>query len=251
MAGSVPLVVGNALPALDVAHGVSGHAVTLADGCLVRNEWVCGEYLSSRRGEIWDALVQHTLITVVSVLLGLAVAVPVALLARRWRWLEQLVLGASTVIYTVPSLALFSLLLPFTGLSATTVVVGLVLYSLTILVRAIVGGLAAVPDAVIDAARGMGYGERRLLWQVRVPLALPSVMAGVRVAAVSTVALTTVGAVVGHGGLGDLIYQGLRTLFKPQVLTGSVLCVALAVLVDLVLLAAQRVATPWRRGRPA
>jgi osmoprotectant transport system permease protein len=177
--------------------------------------------------------------------------VPVALLARRWRWLEQLVLGASTIVYTVPSLALFSLLLPFTGLSATTVVVGLVLYSLTILVRAIVAGLAAVPDAVVEAARGMGYSERRLLWQVRVPLALPTVMAGVRVAAVSTVALTTVGAVVGYGGLGDLIYEGLRTLFKPQVLTASVLCVALALVVDLVLLAAQRAATPWRRGRPA
>jgi osmoprotectant transport system permease protein len=244
-------VLGNALPALGGVHGVTGHAVTLADGCLVRNEWVCGEYLSSRRGEIWDALVQHTVITVVSVLLGVAVAVPVALVARRWRWLEQLVLGASTVVYTVPSLALFSLLLPFTGLSATTVVVGLVLYSLTILVRAIIGGLAAVPEAVIEAARGMGYGERRLLWQVRVPLALPTVMAGVRVAAVSTVALTTVGAVVGYGGLGDLIYEGLRTLFKPQVLTASVLCVALALVVDLVLLSAQRLATPWRRGRAA
>jgi osmoprotectant transport system permease protein len=217
----------------------------------VRNDWVCGEYLSSRRTEIWDALVQHTLITVVSVLLGIAVAVPVALVARRWRWLEQLVLGASTVVYTVPSLALFSLLLPFTGLSATTVVVGLVLYSLTILVRAIVAGLAAVPEAVVEAARGMGYGERRLLWQVRAPLALPTVMAGVRVAAVSTVALTTVGAVVGYGGLGDLIYDGLRTLFKPQVLTASVLCVALALVVDLLLLAAQRAATPWRQGRSA
>ena len=217
----------------------------------MRNEWICGEYVSSRRTEIWDALVQHTLITVVSVLLGIVVAVPVALVARRWRWLEQLVLGASTVVYTVPSLALFSLLLPFTGLSATTVVVGLVLYSLTILVRAIVAGLAAVPDAVVEAARGMGYGDRRLLWQVRVPLALPTVMAGVRVAAVSTVALTTVGAVVGYGGLGDLIYDGLRTLFKPQVLTASVLCVALALAVDLLLLAAQRAATPWRRGRPA
>lgn len=241
----------NALLALGDVHGVAGHAVTLADGCLVRNDWVCGEYLSSRRGEIWDALVQHTVITVVSVLLGILVAVPVALVARRWRWLEQLVLGASTVVYTVPSLALFSLLLPFTGLSATTVVVGLVLYSLTILVRAIVAGLAAVPDAVVEAARGMGYGERRLLWQVRVPLALPTVMAGVRVAAVSTVALTTVGAVVGYGGLGDLIYEGLRTLFKPQVLTASVLCVVLALVVDLLLLGAQRAATPWRRGRPA
>jgi len=240
-------VVANALVELGGVHGVPGHAVTLADGCLVRNEWVCGEYLSSRQSEIWEALVQHTLITVISVLLGMAVAVPVALLARRWRWLEQLVLGASTIIYTVPSLALFSLLLPFTGLSATTVVVGLVLYSLTILVRAIVAGLAAVPDAVIEAARGMGYGERRLLWQVRVPLALPTVMAGVRVAAVSTVALTTVGAVVGYGGLGDLIYDGLNRRFRTPLVVGSVLSVALAAVLDVALLWVQRAVTPWRR----
>lgn len=217
----------------------------------MRNDWICGEYLTSRRSEILDALTEHALITVVSVALGIAVAVPLALVARRWRWLEQLVLGASTVVYTVPSLALFSLLLPFTGLSASTVVIGLVLYSLTILVRAILTGLAAVPDDVVDAARGMGYGERRLLWRVRVPLALPTVMAGIRVAAVSTVALTTVGAVVGYGGLGDLIYNGLHTLFKAQVLTASVLCVLLALAVDVLLLTLQRLATPWRRGRPA
>ncbi|MEP6797071.1 MAG: ABC transporter permease, partial [Lapillicoccus sp.] len=166
-------------------------------------------------------------------------------------WLEQVVLGASTIVYTVPSLALFSLLLPFTGLSATTVIVGLVLYSLTVLVRAVISGLDAVPDQVIEAAEGMGYGPARLLWQVRFPLALPSIMAGVRVAAVSTVALTTVGAVVGYGGLGDLIYDGLRSLFKPQVLAASVLCVLLALVVDLLLLGVQRLATPWRRGRPA
>lgn len=160
-------------------------------------------------------------------------------------------LGAATIVYTIPSLALFSLLLPFTGLSQTTVIVGLVLYSLTVLVRAVVAGLASVPAQVIESARGMGYGSTRLLWQVRFPLALPSIMAGIRVAAVSTVALTTVGAVVGYGGLGDLIYDGLRSLFKPQVLLASVLCVVLALVIDLLLLGVQRLATPWRRGRPA
>jgi osmoprotectant transport system permease protein len=230
---------------------LAGHAATLADGCLLRNEWICGEYLSSRRSELLDALALHTRITVTSVLLAILVAVPLALVARRWAWLEQVVLGASTILYTIPSLALFSLLLPFTGLSATTVIVGLVLYSLTVLVRAVVTGLDAVPADVVEAARGMGYGPGRLLWQVRFPLALPSIMAGVRVAAVSTVALTTVGAVVGYGGLGDLIYDGLRSLFKPQVLAASVLCVLLALVVDLLLLGLQRLATPWRRGRPA
>ena len=217
----------------------------------MRNEWFCGEYLTSRRTELLDALALHAQITAISLVVAAIVSEPLALIARRWQWLEVVVLGASTIVYTVPSLALFSLLLPFTGLSPTTVIVGLVLYSLTILVRALVTGLAAVPEQVIEAAEGMGYGPGRLLWQVRFPLALPSIMAGVRVAAVSTVALTTVGAVVGYGGLGDLIYDGLRSLFKPQVLTASVLCVVLALVVDLALLGVQRAATPWRRGRPA
>ncbi|MGL5857015.1 MAG: ABC transporter permease [Angustibacter sp.] len=229
---------------------VLAHAATLSDDCLVRNEWICGRYLATRREELLSALGQHAAITVVSVVLAIAVAAPLALLARRWGWAQRLILGASTVIYTVPSLALFSLLLPFTGLNPSTVVVGLVLYSLTVLVRAFVTGLAAVPEAVVDAARGMGYGPGRVLWRVRFPLALPSMMAGVRVAAVSAVALTTVGAVVGYGGLGDLIYNGVSTLFKAQVLTASVLCVLLAFVVDVVLLGVQRVLTPWRRGRP-
>lgn len=212
---------------------------------------MCGEYLSSRRSELLDALVQHLAITLVSLLLAVVVAVPLALLARRLPVLKQAVLGASTIVYTVPSLAMFSLLLPFTGLSARTVVVGLVLYSLTVLVRALVAGLEAVPDAVVESARGMGYGPARLLLRVRFPLALPSIMAGVRVAAVSAVALTTVGAIIGYGGLGNLIYDGLRSVFKAQVLAASVLCVLLALVFDLLLLGLQRLATPWRRGRPA
>nr|WP_284289485.1 ABC transporter permease [Angustibacter aerolatus] len=223
----------------------------MTQGCLIRNDWICGEYLRTRKTEILDSLGQHALITLVSVVLAILVSVPLAVLCRTWKPLEQFVLGASTIIYTVPSLALFSLLLPFTGLSARTVVVGLVLYSLTILVRAVVAGLNAVPEQVVDAARGMGFGAWRLLWRVRFPLALPSIMAGLRVAAVSTVALTTVGAVVGYGGLGDLIYNGLRTVFKAQVLTASVLCVLLALALDVLLLGVQRLATPWRRGRSA
>jgi osmoprotectant transport system permease protein len=230
---------------------LAAHSLTLSDDCLVRNDWICPAYWQTRRAELAAALAQHIEITVVSLLLAVVVALPLALVARRSRWLEQSILGAATIIYTIPSLALFSLLLPFTGLTVWTVVVGLVLYSLTILVRAIVGGLAAVPEDVVDAARGMGYGGRRLLWRVQFPLALPTIMAGVRVAAVSTVALTTVGAVVGYGGLGDLIYNGLSTLFKAQVLTASVLCVLLALALDGVLLVAQRFATPWRRGRSA
>lgn len=216
--------------------------------CMVRNDWICGEYLSSRAEIIGDALVEHIWITVVSVLIGLVVAFPLALLARRYRRLEWLVVGTTTALYTVPSLALFALLLPMTGLTATTVVIGLVLYSLTILVRNILEGLRGVPAEVVEAARGMGYGAARLLVTVELPLALPSVMAGLRVATVSTVALTTVGAIVSAGGLGELLLEAVDTQFRPQVLTASVLCVLLAVTFDLLLVGVQRVLTPWTRA---
>jgi len=223
----------------------------IADNCMVRNEWICGEFLSSRSEQLTDAVAQHVWITVVSVLIGLVVALPLALLARRFARLEWLIIGTTTALYTVPSLALFALLLPLTGLTPTTVITGLVLYSLTILVRNIVEGLNAVPADVVEAARGMGYGAGRLLFTVELPLAIPSVMAGLRIATVSTVALTTVGAIVNYGGLGNMLLEAVNTQFRPQVLTASVLCVLLAVTFDLVIVGAQRVMTPWSRGRAA
>ncbi|MFF2009496.1 ABC transporter permease [Streptomyces sp. NPDC058195] len=219
------------------------------DDCLARNEWLCGAYLSSRREILRDAVVQHIELTAVSVLIGLAIAVPLALAARRWRWAAGPVLGVTTVLYTVPSLAMFSLLLPVYGLSASLVVTGLVLYSLTLLVRNLLAGLRAVPEETRQAARGMGYGPLRLLLTVELPLALPAAMAGLRIATVSAVSLVTVGAIVGYGGLGNLIYSGMNTYFKAQVLTASVLCVVIAVAADLLLLLAQRLLTPWTRRR--
>ncbi|MCF3121259.1 MULTISPECIES: ABC transporter permease [Streptomyces] len=215
--------------------------------CLVTNDWICGEYLRTRSQELIDATLQHVGITVASVVIGLVVSLPLALLARRWRFLAGPILGVTTVLYTVPSLAMFSLLLPFFGLSVSLVVTGLVLYSLTVLVRNILAGLQAVPEEARDAAKGMGYGPLRLLWEVELPLALPALLAGVRITTVSTVALTTVGAIVDYGGLGTLILDGLDTTFKAQVLTASVLCVLLAVVADLLLLGLQRWLTPWTR----
>lgn len=217
--------------------------------CMVRNEWICGEFLTSRAELIGDALTQHVWITVVSVLIGLLVAFPLALLARRYRRLAWFVVGTTTALYTVPSLALFALLLPITGLSPATVITGLVLYSLTILVRNIIEGLKGVPPDVVESARGMGYGAVRLLFTVELPLALPAIVAGLRVATVSTVALTTVGSIVNYGGLGNLLLQAVNTQFRPQVLTASVLCVALAVAFDLLLVGVQRSLTPWTRAR--
>ncbi|MFF0445344.1 ABC transporter permease [Streptomyces sp. NPDC004609] len=218
------------------------------DDCLARNEWICGEYLSTRREILWDAVLQHLQLTAVSVFLGLVIAVPLAVAARRWRWSAAPVLGVTTILYTIPSLAMFSLLLPVYGLSASLVVAGLVLYSLTLLVRNILAGLRAVPEETRQAARGMGYGPVRLLLAVELPLALPAAMAGLRIATVSAVSLVTIGAIVGYGGLGNLIYSGMNTYFKAQVLTASLLCVVIAVAADVLLLLVQRLATPWTRG---
>ncbi|WP_138895519.1 ABC transporter permease, partial [Streptomyces chryseus] len=154
--------------------------------CLTANDWICAEYVRSRGQELTDATVQHVWITVVSVVIGLLIAFPLALLARgadgrRSRFAGP-VLGLTTVLYTVPSLAMFSLLLPVFGLSAAVVVTGLVLYSLTVLVRNILAGLEAVPAEAREAALGMGYGRGRLLWEVELPLALPALLAGVRIA---------------------------------------------------------------------
>ncbi|MEU1667295.1 ABC transporter permease [Streptomyces sparsogenes] len=216
--------------------------------CLISNDWICGEYVRTRSQELTDATVQHVWITLASVAIGLVVALPLALLARRWRVVAGPVLGLTTVLYTVPSLAMFSLLLPFFGVSAAVVITGLVLYSLTILVRNILAGLASVPEEAREAARGMGYGPVRLLFGVELPLALPALMAGLRITTVSTVSLTTVGAIIGYGGLGNLIYEGMQSFFKAQVLTASVLCVALAIVADLLLLGVQRLLTPWARS---
>ncbi|MGW1929247.1 ABC transporter permease [Streptomyces sp. NPDC001919] len=221
------------------------------DDCLARNEWICGAYLSSRSEILTDAVVEHLRLTAVSVALALALALPLAVAARRWRWAAGPLLGITTLLYTIPALAMFSLLLPWYGLSASLVVAGLVLYSLTLLVRNILAGLRAVPEETRQAARGLGYGPVRLLLTVELPLAVPSAMAGLRIATVSAVSLVTIGAIVGHGGLGNLVYAGMNTYFKAQVLTASVLCVVIAVAADLLLVGAQRLLTPWTRGRSA
>lgn len=221
----------------------------LPDNCLTRNDWICGLYYETRSEELTEALLQHVGIVLSSVALGLLIAIPLAFVARRYRRLEGIIVGTTTAIYTIPSLALFSLLVPITGLEARTVLIGLSLYTLTILVRAILDGLAAVPADVRESALGVGYDARRMLLKVEIPLALPAFMSGLRVATVSAVALTTVGSILDYGGLGTLIIED--STFRAQVLAGSVLCVALAVALDLVLVLAQRLLTPWARRASA
>ena len=212
------------------------------------NEWICGQYLQDRQSELVDATVEHICDHGDLRALGVVIAFPLALLARRLPRLESTILGFSTGIYTIPSLALFPLLVPFTGLSPTTVVIGLALYALTILVRAMLEGLRAVPAEVRESATGLGYGPTRLLFQVELPLALPVIMAGLRVATVSTVALTTVGSLVAYGGLGNLIKDGVNTNFRAELFSAAVLCVLLAIVLDVLIVVMQRLLTPWTRG---
>jgi osmoprotectant transport system permease protein len=211
------------------------------------NEWVCWDYLRDRDADVVSATIEHVWITVAAVVLGLAIALPAALAARQAARLESAILGLSTGLYTIPSLALFPLLVPFTGLSPVTVILSLAGYALTILVRSMLEGLRSVPADVVESARGLGYGPGRLLLRVELPLALPVVFAGLRVATVSTVALTTVGTLVSYGGLGNLIKDGVDSNFRAELLTAAVLCVLLAVLLDAVLIITQRLLTPWAR----
>ena len=235
-----PVLSAETVPAVDVLA---------AEGA--PNPWFDWSYVVDN----WDIIVgylgEHVRLTVSAVVLGALLALPLALLARRTRFLSGPVLGLSTVIYTIPSLAMFSFLAPLTGpVSATTVLVGLVLYSLVILVRNFLAGLVGVPADVREAAKGMGYGPARLFWRVDLPLALPAFMAGLRIATVSTVALTTVGVITGHGGLGQLIVGGFNANFyRAEIVTGALGCVLLALIADVLLAGLERLLTPWARVR--
>jgi osmoprotectant transport system permease protein len=223
-------------------------AVLAADAA--PNPWFDAGYVVDNWDTIMGYLGQHVRLTVGAVLLGAALALPLALLARRTRVLSGPVLGLSSIVYTIPSLAMFSFLAPFTGpLSATTVLLGLTLYTLVILVRNFLTGLQAVPADVREAARGMGYGPARLFAQVDLPLALPAFIAGLRIATVSTVALTTVGVITGNGGLGQLIIGGFNSNFyRAEIVTGALGCVLLALVADVLLAGAQRLFTPWTKA---
>ncbi len=232
---------------------LAASAAADAPSCYSRltNEWFCWQYVVDREDELVSATAEHVQITVAAVLLGVLVAFPLALLARRLPRLESTILGTSTMLYTIPSLALFPLLVPFTGLSATTVVIGLALYALTILVRSMLEGLRGVPADVRESATGLGYGPTRRLLRIELPLALPVMLAGLRVATVSTVALTTVGTIVSYGGLGNLISDGVLTNFRAELMTAALLCVALAVVLDLLIVGTQWLLTPWARAQGA
>ncbi len=229
--------------------GESDVVLLAADAGL--NPWFSPSWVVDNWSLIVPLLAQHVRLTGVSVLIGALVAFPLALVARRSSLLAGSVLGMSTLVYTIPSLAMFAFVAPFTGLSETTVVIGLVLYSLVILVRNFLVGLQGVPADAREAARGMGYGPGRLLWQVELPLALPSIITGLRIATVSTVALVTVGVIIGQGGLGQIIIvNGFgANYYRPPIVFGTLACVLLALVADLALALVQRRLAPWTRTR--
>jgi osmoprotectant transport system permease protein len=205
--------------------------------------------VADMKGEIGTQLLEHIELTVLAIVIGLAISLPVAIFAYRHGWAY----GPSTVItgilYTVPSLALFGFLIPYSGLTVTTAEIGLVGYTLLILIRNIVSGLNAVPSDAREAARGMGYTERELLWKVEFPIALPVILAGIRLATVTTIGLVTVTALIGFGGLGRFILQGFRLFDTTLSFVGGMLSLLLALSVDAALVGVERMVTPWTRRR--
>jgi osmoprotectant transport system permease protein len=210
------------------------------------------EWVGTHLDLIGEKLGEHLWLTLLAVGFGLVVSFPLAILAHRRARTYPAITWVTGLLYTIPSLALFALLVPFTGLSTLTAEIGLVSYTLLILIRNAVTGLGGTPEDVKEAARAMGYSERGVLWRVELPLALPVIVAGIRIATVTTIGLVTVTALIGKGGLGALMLGGFRRLY-PQIaiLVGVALSVALAVAADRLLLRAQRALTPWARRTPS
>jgi len=215
----------------------------------VEDPWIRWSWVSGHLDVITAALVQHIQLTLIAVVVGLVIALPLGLVAWRSRLFRGPIFSVTGILYTIPSLALFAALVPFTGFSILTSEIGLVGYTLLILIRNIVVGLNSVPDEVREAARGMGYRPLAELVRIDVPLAVPAIVAGLRIATVTTIGLVTVTALISEGGLGNLIYDGLLRDFKTPLVVGTVLSVALAFAADLSLAGAQRLITPWSRGR--
>ncbi|GAB4083847.1 ABC transporter permease [Myceligenerans cantabricum] len=218
---------------------------------MAANPWFSWTYVVENADTLWEHTAQHAVLTLQSVAVAAVIAVPLGILISRTRWLSGIVIGSAAVLYTVPSLALFAILAPLLGIGRTPVLIGLVAYALLVILRNTVAGLDGVDPAVLDAARGLGYSPARVLVHVSLPNALPSVIAGLRLATVSTVAMVTVGVVVGYGGLGQLMFQGFRNNFyRAEIMSATLACVLLAVVLDVAIWAGGRALTPWReRGR--
>lgn len=213
--------------------------------CVAKNGF-CPDWIVDNFNRYVDPFWQHVFLTVTSVAIGFAIAFALALLAHRKRSLILPLSAGSQILYAIPSVALFLLLLPITGRGNTTALIALVSYTLIFVFVNVTTGLDGVPGDAVDAARGMGLTEQQLLWRVEVPLALPEILAGLRIAATTTVGLAALAFFAGAGGLGQEIYADIT--FKSNVATAGGLAVLLAVVLDLLILGVQRILTPWRRA---
>jgi osmoprotectant transport system permease protein len=212
----------------------------------VSNDGFCPGWIADNWHRYTHPFWQHVFLTVVAVAIGFAIAAALAIVAYRRRWLIAPVVTTTGIMYTIPSLSLFFILQPITGRGTTTALIALVSYTLLIVFRNVLTGLDNVPPEARDAARGLGMTDGQMLWQVDVPLALPEIMAGLRVATTTTVGLATLAFFAGAGGLGGSIFSDLT--FKSNVIVAGGLCVLLAVTLDLLILLVQRMLTPWRRA---
>jgi osmoprotectant transport system permease protein len=209
------------------------------------------EWVSAHTHDILMYTTTHAVLAVIAVAVGILIAFPLSILAYRHPRTFPPLTWITGFLYTIPSIALFILLIPITGLTYLSVEFGLIIYTLLILLRNFVVGLRGVSEDVREAALGMGYSRRQILWKVEVPLALPAIMAGIRLTIVSTIALVTVGFVIGKGALGQLINLGIQRLYLPPVWVGVVLSIALALLADGLLRLLERALSPWSRKRPS
>ena len=212
------------------------------DEPLVRWDWV-----ANHTGEIGFRVGEHLELTAIAVGVGLVIAFALAFAAVRLPALYPPITLFTGILYTIPSLALFAFLVPYTGLSVLTAEIGLVSYTLLILIRNIVSGIRSVPADVLEAARGMGYTPRQILWRIELPLALAVIFAGIRVATITTIGLVTVTALIGEGGLGYFILLGMQQLFSTPLLVGAIGSIVFAIVADAALVLLQRALTPWTR----
>ncbi|HWJ42488.1 MAG TPA: ABC transporter permease [Solirubrobacterales bacterium] len=211
------------------------------------NEVFCFDWARENIDRFGTPTVQHLQIVVPAILIGFLVAFALALLAHRNRWLQPPLLAATGVLYTIPSIAFFFLLLPVTGFGRDTAIIVLAAYTLQIIYRNTILGLGNVPDATKDAARGMGFTPRQILWKVELPLAVPEIIAGLRVAVVSTIAIATLAVLISAGGLGTQMY-GANLTFPTSIIIAAALVILMALAIDVVLLLIQRFTTPWRKA---
>jgi osmoprotectant transport system permease protein len=215
----------------------------------VQENGFCPSWIAHHLGDYESPLWRHVELVLAAVACGFILAFALAVLAHRLHWLTGPIVGVTGVLYTVPSLAFFALLIPLTGFGFNTALIPLTAYTLLILFRNIIAGLDNVPAEAKDAARGMGLTDRQLFWKVELPLALPEIFAGLRIATTTTVGLAALAFYAGAGGLGQQILSDIA--FKSNVATAGVLCILLAFVLDVALLGLQRVLLPWQRARAA